>query len=367
MIKLDKRNPQPLYLQFKEGLRAQISSGKLKPGMPVLDERSWADEIGLSRMTVRRALVELTEEGFFERIPGRGTFVKQSTPALNGDGAAAQRQIGTIAVVGHFDALEVRHSLFYYRIIQGLMQTLNPADAIVFRKVARPADSFVKTVEADRAIKAAVILGVVDAQLLNALGKLQLPMVLVDSAQPDTRKLDRVDHEGEESCVAAVSHLIGMGHRDIGIMNFQGTPVARQRHKCYVQALEARGLKANPEFSYIVDCSSTAAYSAARRLLKSRHAPSGIFCTTDDIAVGVISAAKDECLKVPEQLSVVGYGDLGYFCTPSLTTVRIPAEQMGALAARLLSERSCNAELPPRNATVPTEFIARASCDAAQS
>jgi len=361
MISIDKHNKQPLYQQLKDRIRESISSGELKAGHTLPDERSFALELGLSRMTVRRAIVELTDEGLFERIPGRGTFVKRlgaMDTLLN-----APQRIGMIGVIAYFDAAEVRGSLFYFRILQGMMQNPHPADAMVFRKITHPADAFVAALEQDASLDAIVVLGVVEPALLNALARLKPAMVLVDSAQAGIRQSDSVNHHGGESCFQAVSHLLEQGHRDIGILNFGDTPASRERYNAYVRALATRGLEPQPEFCHVVECNSSAAYTTGRRLVKAPRVPTAVFCTTDEIAIGLICAAKDEGFKVPRQLSVIGYGDLGQFCMPALSTVRIPVEQMGVVAAQFLRERRAQPQLPPRDFNVQTEFIARASSD----
>jgi DNA-binding LacI/PurR family transcriptional regulator len=361
MISIDKHNRQPFYLQLKDRIRERIASGEFKPGAVIPDERSFAADLGLSRMTVRRALVELTVEGLFERIPGRGTFVKRlSSPASL---LRAPQRIGAIGIVAHFDAAEVQGSLFYYRILQGMMQGAHPADSLVFRKISSPAAAFVSSLAQDQAIDAFAILGVLDPRLLDSLTRLKAPMVLVDSAQPAARKLDAVSHHGEESSFQAVSHLLQQGHREIGIVNFGDTPASRERYRGYERALATRKIKPDAKFSLVVECNSAAAYAAGRRLVKAARVPTAVFCTTDEIAIGVIAAAKDEGWKAPRQLSVVGFGDLGQFCMPALSTIRIPVEQMGMAAAQFLRERRMQPQLAPRTFNAPTEFIARASTD----
>jgi DNA-binding LacI/PurR family transcriptional regulator len=360
MFKIDKRNPQPLYRQIKEDLRQRIYDGKLKPGSAIQDERTLAAELGLSRMTVRRALVELTREGLFERIPGRGTFVKETLPGKSIDSTAS---IGTVGIVAHFDAIEVRNSLFYFRILQGLTQNAHPGDSFAFRKISTDLDAYIRMLESDTSLDAIVILGVIDPIILNALSRLELPAVLVDSAQPSLKQLDYVSHHSEESCFQAVSHLLQLGHRDIAIVNFQDTPASRERHRGYERALASRGVTPVPEFQYCVECNSAGGYTAGRLILNGPRIPTAIFCTADEIAVGLITAAKDEGWKVPQKLSVIGFGDVGQFCAPALSTVRVPTEQLGVEAAKYLRERKLQPILPPRHFILPTEFIVRATSD----
>src|SRR4051812_24243105 len=126
MLKLNKQDPRPLYLQIKESLRAALAGGQYKPGEALPDGRSLAVELGLSRMTVRRALVELTAEGLLHRIPGRGTFIRPegnpSKPAGNPAVLAVAKPLAPrarVALVANFDQTKSKDSLFYMRTIEG--------------------------------------------------------------------------------------------------------------------------------------------------------------------------------------------------------------------------------------------------------
>lgn len=76
-MKIDKQSPIPIYYQIMEQLKAQIKSGELLPDMPLPSEREYAEQFGISRMTVRQALSNLVNEGFLYRLKGRGTFVSK--------------------------------------------------------------------------------------------------------------------------------------------------------------------------------------------------------------------------------------------------------------------------------------------------
>jgi hypothetical protein len=80
------------------------------------------------------------------------------------------------------------------------------------------------------------------------------------------------------------------------------------------------------------------------------------------MALGATFAALEHGLKVPRDLSIIGFGDLAYFCSPALSTVRIPAEQLGLAAVQVLRERLAQPMSPLKRLLLPAEFIPRASC-----
>jgi len=131
----------------------------------------------------------------------------------------------------------------------------------------------------------------------------------------------------------------------------------------YERAFRGQGLPVPEDLIFPVVPCTTCAYAAMRRILKRPRAPTAVFCSTDEMALGIISAVKDHGWRVPEHLSVIGFGDLGHFCTPPLSSVHMPLEPVGEAAVRFLRERLADPGLPPRTWQVPTEFIPRASCD----
>ncbi|MBA3710036.1 MAG: substrate-binding domain-containing protein, partial [Planctomycetes bacterium] len=88
---------------------------------------------------------------------------------------------------------------------------------------------------------------------------------------------------------------------------------------------------------------------------------------TDELAIGVIAAVKDRGMRVPDDVSVVGFGDIGYFCTPALSSVRMPVEQMGTSAITLLRQRQREPAMSPCSIVLRSEWQPRASCAAPRS
>jgi DNA-binding LacI/PurR family transcriptional regulator len=363
MIKLAHNDPRPLYQQVKASLRDFIMRGAVPAGVAIPDERSLAAGLGLSRMTVRRAIAELTGEGLFTRIPGRGTFVADGI-AGSLSAPAEIKKLTSIGLISLMGRAEMASALFYHRIVQSIQQNLDVSSPLVMIKPAADAAAMMSAISSDSTLCGLIVLGIVDRKVIDAVGTLKLPVVLVDSAQPAKRRLDEVTHNGEPSCFEAVTALIEQGHRDIAIMNYvPSTAASKQRQDAYEAALRASKIPVRDEFIYQIPCSATAAYAQFRRVLKSKSIPSAVFCTTDELAVAVISAVKDHGWRVPEHMSVVGFGDLGYFSTPALSSIRLSLEQMGTSAVKLLTERIQNPAIEPRLISVPTEWMSRASCD----
>lgn len=178
-----------------------------------------------------------------------------------------------------------------------------------------------------------------DAAFAQALANLRVPLVLVD------RSLDgvsadqlRVDHE--QGGYLATRHLLELGHRRIVCIGGPAcTQVAQLRAAGYRRALGEAGIEAQA----VVDCAFTspAGHAAAQVLLAGDARPTAIFAGNDMIALGVLRAAAERGLQVPQQLSVVGFDDIevSRYLHPALTTVGQCIGQLGEQVAARLLER----------------------------
>ncbi len=362
MIELNKTSHLPFYRQIEDWLRAEIAAGRITENAQIPDERVLAKRLKLSRMTVRRAIMTLTDDGLLYRVRGRGTFVAQKRPTAK---TPAQSSIAQVGVVSPLGATELRQSFFYYRILEGFQSvTFEQRLSLVHRRVTPPYPEFAASLVREAKLDALMILGIVDPEILLALTGQGLPVVLVDSTQPPGAKpLDHITHSSEDGAFQSTLHLLELGHRRITMLSFGPTPAALEREAGFTRALASRGIAASPESIVRADCNGSAAYAAVRRILREPQPPTAIFCATDETAIGAINAVKDQGLRVPHDVSIAGFGDLGYFSQPALTSVRIPVEEIGRKAAAVLRARLDHPDAPPVELLFPTEFVARASTD----
>jgi GntR family transcriptional regulator of arabinose operon len=358
MFNVKKKAASPLYEQIKAGLRTQVEAGRFKPGDCIPDENDLAAQLNVSHMTVRRAVVELSREGLFKRIVGKGTFVR--------DAIAAQTRTrkGSVAVLSTAEPREAT-ALGYYRQLQFLMMGLEEIGMpVVFRSFRAPYTESIAAIRADRSLRAIVTIWAGEQKLAELLANLPLPVVLLDSIQPEPPIFDAVSQDGELAVYTAVSHLLKLGHRDVGLMHSKVlNRIGLQRKAGYTRALMEHDVTVRPERFYPVIFWGEDAYTATRKVLNEPQPPTALVCTGDEMAVGAMAAVTEHGWRVPRDMSIVGFGDDGYFTVPQLSTVRVPLEQMGLAAARLLVERLKRPAAPPQRLVFPTEWIPRGSCD----
>ena len=193
-----------------------------------------------------------------------------------------------------------------------------------------------------------IILGL--AELPSAyrarLNALNVPMVIVDPVgQPDPH-IPSVGAANWAGGYTATEFLVKLGHRRIGtITGRPSLPCSQARVNGYLAALEHAGLTADPALVRTGDFAFEAALSAATVMLERADRPTAIFAGNDFEAMGVYEAARRHGLRIPEDLSVVGYDDLpmSAWVAPPLTTVAQPLAQMAATATQMVLQSSPDA------------------------
>lgn len=180
-----------------------------------------------------------------------------------------------------------------------------------------------------------------DSPVVAEMQRRGIPVVLVvrsvDDVMVDTVEIDNV-HAG----VVAAEHLYQLGHRRIGlVMGPQNTSTSRDRVCGALNWLKDAGVA--PEAISLVwgDYTSESGYSSAITLLSDSTPVTAIIAGNDTIALGVLEAAKRRGMRIPEQLSIIGFDDMPFAGSPlvGLTSIRQPVEAMARTAARRLVER----------------------------
>ena len=190
-----------------------------------------------------------------------------------------------------------------------------------------------------------------------------LPVVLVERDPLDTAA-DAVLISNYDGGYTATHHLTELGHRRIACITGPSRITLRaDRLEGYRRALEDAGLRVQDSLIHGGDFSCGSGYRAARELLALPQRPTAIFAFNDLMALGVLRAAHELGLRVPDQLSVIGFDDvyLASFAMPALTTIRLPKNEMGRQAAHMLLRRIEDGAHLAERQQLPIELIVRHS------
>jgi LacI family transcriptional regulator len=192
-----------------------------------------------------------------------------------------------------------------------------------------------------------------------------VPTVFVDRDVPGSA-FDAVLIDNHGGGRAAATHLLELGHERLGIVSgpLESTP-GRGRFQGFAEAVREAGLELGPGYVQQGDFRTQGGYQAMLRLLGLAQPPTGAFVCNNLMAIGALRAVREVGVRVPEQLSIVGFDDLdvGDLLAPPLTVIDRPMEEQGVLAMRLLLSRLDRTyDGAPRQIVLETRLLARGSC-----
>ncbi|MGN0833310.1 MAG: GntR family transcriptional regulator [Kiritimatiellia bacterium] len=351
------------YGRIVEELANDIRQGRYDVGSRCPSLSQLMRRFSVSRMTVLRAIDELKRRGLLVGRPGKGLFVTQMARMLG----------GTLGLISP--------GLCYAEIFPPICQTLArlvQQDGLKFLLSDVAADD--PCARAKQAVALAHrfvserVLGVffqpvehlreaerVNREILSILGAASIPVVLLDSdivPSPDRSACDLVGINNFDAGRRLARHLVERGVHHIGFVHreYSDFSVRNRFEGIRSVGLDAgvrvTGLELNP-----------ADAKAVRRVLTSHPTIDAIICRNDNQAAHLLVSLRNLGLRVPDDLAVAGFNDMAYAATigPSLTTIRIPCEDIAQLAYDLLRTRLASPGLPPRECYLSAELVVRES------
>jgi LacI family transcriptional regulator len=198
----------------------------------------------------------------------------------------------------------------------------------------------------------------------DELRVLGVPLVVVDPAGSPALDAPTVGAANWSGGLAATGHLLSLGHRRIGLIT--GPPrllCSRARFDGYRAALEGAGLAVDETLVVPGDFRPESGLAGCAALLDLPDPPTAVFAAGDQMALGAVEALRRRGLRVPEDMSVVGFDDLPEvrWSAPPLTTVRQPFTEMGRLAARTVLALARGEQPASPRVELGTELVVRAS------
>lgn len=205
---------------------------------------------------------------------------------------------------------------------------------------------------------------------VRGLNQEHLPVVVVDPLDLTNPEVPSVGSTNWAGGFAATEHLLRLGHRRIAAIGGRRESIAANaRISGYRAALGGAGQETDPAQVEFAGFDFDSGLQVARRWLSRENRPTAIVAASDTQALGVLAATAELGLRVPDDLSVVGYDDthVAGWTVPALTTVRQPLQEMGRVAMRMVLELVRGEQLDSRHIELATELIVRASTSAPHS
>jgi DNA-binding LacI/PurR family transcriptional regulator len=257
----------------------------------------------------------------------------------------------------------VTHYL-YVEVLRGVEVALTDTDySLVIRTVERQDDrerAFAACCLPGRADGALVVSMAPPDDFVKRLAAAGLPAALVDAAHP---RLPAVVVDHTAAAGAAVRFCRELGHRRIALIDRAQDPFAPifpgPRQRGYRAALAEAGLSAPPEYERVAEFSPEGGATSLDALLALPNPPTAVLTGSDVQAMGALDAARRRGVRVPDDLSVVGYNDVELTQYLGLTTVHVPMRELGRQGGELLLAALAQPEQPLQRIELPTELIVR--------
>ena len=223
----------------------------------------------------------------------------------------------------------------------------------------RAADAVRKMIE-NKVRGVAVVTSKFERSLIRELTAQRIPVVVLDRSLAEPRTASVVI-DFEQGLRQAIDHLLNLGHRRFAaITGPHSVPSALRYKEILVRLLAERQV----QLQTILECNYKleGGMEAVRSLVKQAGLPTAIFCGNDLVALGAISVLQQMGVRVPEDISVVGFDDIVFarLATPPLTTVAVPRQELGRTIFDALSAQGRTSRKPAHR-TVTTELVTRAS------
>lgn len=199
---------------------------------------------------------------------------------------------------------------------------------------------------------------------LQELDKLGIPYVVFDQPMGDFKGC-AVRASDRQSARALTEHLLGKGHHRIGFIAARVPwAVVEERHAGFREAMAAAGVEVDPQLEVFEGgWEPVGGGEMARKILALKEPPTAIMCASDLLAVGAIKGIREAGLSVPDDIAITGFDDFMFaeFTDPPLTTVKVPAFEMGRQAAALLIESLETGRPVTGERVLPSTLCLRAS------
>jgi DNA-binding LacI/PurR family transcriptional regulator len=363
---IQKNTKEPIQAQVESFLLGRIESDVWPVGVKIPSERDLAAELDVSRTTVRNAVLALTARGLFERSVGQGTFVKRKQgPRV--EPRPSKGTLGYVVCKEKSARKPIASEAFYFDIFLGIEEETSRSGRHTLFSYLDDYDA--EEIEAFRTflekVDGVVVEEARNQELLEIVKESGVPTVLL-APTASLEGLDLVTMDLAAGARKAVRYLRELGHERVAIVNGPlRLDSARIRFLAWKETMETTG--SGPDEKLLdgdLGWSAEAGYTAMSRLLDRSPELTAVFCANDLLAIGALSAISERSLRVPEDVSVMGFDDteLARHASPPLTTMRIHSRDMARTAARRLLERIENGNLPPVRMEFPIDLVVRKSC-----
>jgi len=341
----------PKYIKVKNKIKEDIKSGKIVDKLP--GERVLAKNFNVSYMTVRKALMELQEEGILHRSTTKGTFVSHSKMSPK-----ATKNIGFFLD----DKISEGISSPYYSLI---FKALKKAAKDKGYNILLYSDSDdMNPLNDQKKIDGCIICCFPRIEYKIQELKKFIPIVLLDNIASD-KAIPSVTIDNFNSVFNSTKYLASLGHERIGfISGLMDSDICKERLHGYLSALNNNNLHVDKSLVYKGNYSYESGEKAAMYFLSLKTPPTAILCANDSMAIGAMKVVQELGFSIPKDISVMGFDDIEVASRvfPTLTTNAAPIKDIVQKSLDILISTINGHEIDYQHIILPAKLVLRDSC-----
>ena len=351
------------YQAVKNYILTRIKSGEYLPGRRIPNEKELSEALGVSSITVRKAMSELAGEGLITRIKGKGSYISQPAES-GGDAAPAGRLIAFL-----LSCQDINDSSLM-KIMIGIQRCLSTEGYSLI--VENPGDDPVKELQIIKRLMENQVAGFIifsanpELSLENYvyLRSRNIPFVLIDR-WAENFPSNSVACNNHDGAYSAIEYLIGLKHKRIGFaFDKPYLSSEKERYEGYCDAMRFASLKTD---SSMLFKNEAADFARMKNAIKNREI-TAVFAVNDLRGLGLVNQLTDQGIRIPEDVSVMGFDDYetSRMAKVSLSTVRQHFEEEGYYSARLLLDIMAGSQLQYSRILIGTQLVIRSSTGSPQ-
>lgn len=327
-----------------------------------------AERVGVSRTTVSFVLNDIPNSNIpdatRQRIlqAARELDYVPNTQALN----LVKGRTMMVALVVRKTPHQVASDAFLAEVMEGIMQAIEPHHyhLMIHAAQAKTPEStyreLIRMRKVDGLLISSPLVSDPEIRRLHAEGT---PIVLQGAS--DTTDIPNVDIDNIQGALVAVRHLVELGHRHIAHISNAPFSYASSRDRLlgYQSALAEAGVSFDERLVGVGNFNDDSGYGPMMALLDLPDRPTAVFIGSDTVALGALKAIRDRSLRVPQDISLIGFDDIvvGKYLEPSLTTVHLPAVNIGWHAGDMVLKTIRGEPLDAISVRLPTHLVIRRS------
>ena len=341
----------PKYILVEEKIKKAIKDKEMVGKLP--GERTLAKEFGYSYMTIRKAIDNLVNEGILYKLPTKGTFVAdRKTTKKN------------TKIIGYFldNSIVAGLTSPYYSLIFNALekQAAKNGYSLIYFSDIGDSNTFNN-------------MNKVDGMIISCFPRIEhivhdisqhVPVVVMDNSSAD-KTIPSIIIDNFNAVSDSVKYLCSLGHKRIGFMaGLEDSDVGKNRYAGFQSGLKKHAIKIDEKLIYRGNYSFESGAAGADYFLSLKKPPTAIMCANDAMAIAALQIATQRGLKVPDDISILGFDDIAVASqiSPPLTTIAAPIEEIAKLAFSNLNDLIQGKKLSHEHIALPAKLVARGSC-----